>query len=488
MKLSRRQFAALSLAGAGLMAAPAYLRATSAFAQPGGAAKNVILLISDGAGFHTWTAASYYQHGRLGGQVYDAFPVRTLMTTYPLNTATAPTGGDKREVSYEAAKAWSLAPMEGGFEGGITKKFYPHAFGGYDFVRQNYVDSAAAGTALSAGIKTYNNAINWTNGDAPARMMGDRVKAAGKALGVISSVQISHATPASFMCHNVSRNNYVDLGREIVETGLADVAMGAGHPLFDRDGRYVTPTDEGAFRFIGGPDIFTKLATGQTGYHFLDRKADFEALAEGRLELTKDKVLGLAPVATTLQYQRQGTDTMGSFTATVPSLETMTKGALNVLKARGENGFFLMVEGGAVDWACHGNHLGRMIEEQIDFNRSVEAAVAWVEANSSFEETLIIVTTDHGNGMIYGPESDRFAFQPVVNRGAGNLPDVQWHYDTHTNEVVPVWAKGPGAELLRDASTQDDAHTALVGWGEVSRVHDNTDVAHIIARAMNLPA
>jgi alkaline phosphatase len=477
-KLSRRRF--LTAAGAAL-AAPAFLRATSALAQTGGPARNVILMISDGAGFHTWTAASYFRHGALGQEVYDRFPVRTLMTTYPLTTAREPTMDMAPQVSYDPAQAWAKAPVEGSFEGEVTKLTYPKLFAGYDYVRQNYVDSAAAGTALSAGIKTYNNAINWTNDDKPARMMGEIAKSAGRAVGVVTSVQISHATPASFLAHNRSRNDYAGIGAEIVEAGIGDIVLGAGHPMFDKAGAYRTPSDKN-FQYVGGAETWMKLISGETGYHFLDARADFEALAAGTLAAGKDKILGLARVDSTLQFQRPGKG-MGGMIADVPSLETMTKGALNFLAAK-ENGFFLMVEGGAVDWAAHANDTARIIEEQIDFNRSVEAVVAWIEANGGFENTLLIVTTDHGNGMIYGPESDRFAFQPVVNRGRGNLPEVRWHYDTHTNELVPVWAAGPGASLIAEAATGQDDGAALVGWGDVARYHDNTDLARVMSIAM----
>lgn len=483
MTLNRRQFTWLTLAAGGALAAPAFLRSTSAAAQDRGPARNVILFISDGAGFHSWTAASYFQHGRLGGQVYDRFPVRTLMTTFPLNTSREPTGGLAPQVRYDAAAAWNTRAMPGTFNGRQDGTTYGHGFNGYDFVRQNFTDSAAAGTALSAGQKTYNSAINWSNDDRPLRMIGERVKSTGRALGVVTSVQVTHATPAAFTCQNRSRNDYAGLGQELLETGLPDLVMGAGHPMFDDDGAYRTPPEEKAYRFVGGADAYTKLITGKTGYHFLDAKADFEALANGALTLRKDKVYGLARVPNTLQYARGGGDKMGGFLPTVPSLETMTKGALNWL-AQKENGFFLMVEGGAVDWACHANNLPRMIEEQVDFNNSVEAAVKWIDGKGGWNDTLMIVTTDHGNGIIYGPESDRFAFQPVVNRGAGNLPEVKWHFDNHSNELVPVWAKGPGAELLNEFSTGEDSNTALVGWGDQRRYHDNTDVARVLETVM----
>ncbi len=480
MALTRRRFGLL--AGAAALATPAIIPVRDgAYAQVAGAAgrpRNVILMISDGAGFHTWNAASYYEFGELGRQVYDRFPVKTLMTTFPLNTSTKPTNDPAAKVGYDPAKAWSMEPMAGEFVGEVRKVPYRNLFAGYHYVRQDYVDSAAAGTALSSGIKTYNNAINFDNSGKPVRMVGDIAKSAGKALGVVTSVQVSHATPAAFSAHNISRNNYAEIGREQAETGLCDVLLGAGHPAFDDNGRYRAPTSDRAFQYVGGPETYVKLTTGRTAYHWLETKEDFEALAAGTLRLTKEKVFGVAQVATTLQYQRAGRE-MGNLNSNVPDLATMTQGALNIL-SRHRNGFFLMVEGGAVDWAAHGNNTGRIIEEQIDFNKAVRTVVSWIERNGGFEENLLIVTTDHGNGMAYGPQSDQFAFQPVVNRGRGNLPEVMWHYDTHTNELVPVWAAGPGSERVLAAATKVDPNVSLVGWGDRPRYHDNTDIGRLV--------
>ena len=478
MSVARRRFLSLSAAA---LAAPAVLRASAAFAQGGSPARNVIVMISDGAGFHTWTAASYFRHGALGHEVYDRFPVKTLMSTFPLNVEREPTRDMTAKVSYAPGEAWSAMPVDGSFQGQVTKLTYPKLFAGYDYVRQNYADSAAAGTALSAGVKTYNNAINWSNDGKPLRHMGQMAKSAGKALGVVTSVQISHATPASYLAQNVSRNNYSEIGAQIVEEGLADLVLGAGHPMFGKDGVYRRP-EEKNFQYVGGPSTWFKLQTGQSAYHLIETKAEFDALADGSLELKKDKVLGVAPVDSTLQFQRPGKG-MGGQIGTVPSLETLTRGALAFLGNK-PDGFFLMIEGGAVDWAAHANDTARIIEEQIDFNRSVETVVAWIEAHGGFANNLLIVTTDHGNGMAYGPESEVFAFQPVSNNGKGNLPGIRWHYDTHTNELVPVWAAGPGASLLADAATQVDPHVALVGWRGEGRYHDNTDIARVCATVM----
>jgi alkaline phosphatase len=164
----------------------------------------------------------------------------------------------------------------------------------------------------------------------------------------------------------------------------------------------------------------------------------------------------------------------------------MAEGALNVL-GQDEDGFFLMVEGGAVDWAAHANDTGRLIEEQVSFNEMVGSVVDWVETNSSWDETMVIVTTDHGNGLLLGPDAAEVPFQPVQNNGQGELPGVSWHTGNHTNELVPIWAQGQGAEFMAEAATKVDpglANYAYAGMGQ--NYLDNTDVFDAMVAAMGL--
>lgn len=456
---------------------------TGAGAAP---AKNVILLIADGASFNTWDAASYHRFGELGLEVYDDFDVQRFMSTYPLTTSSTPTNSLEGDGGYDPSRAWLAIPQGGSYEGTVTGEDYPDHFFAYDYLRQGVTDSAAAGTAIASGIKTYNNAINHDNFGQPVEHIGDMAVDAGKALGIVSSVYWSHATPASFGAQNTSRNNYAEIARQMVEEGEASVIMGGGHPFFDDNGEYRTPDSEADFRYVGGSETFLDLATGQTAYRFIDSREQFEALASGELELAPDdKVLGTFRTAATLQFNREGEDG-GDFVETVPDLATMTRGALNVVE-RDEDGFFLMVEGGAVDWAAHANNLPRVIEEQIDFNRAVEAAVRWVEAESSWDETLVIVTTDHGNGLLLGPRSGEVPFQPIVNQGAGELPLVEWHTDNHTNELVRLYAQGAGAEGISALADRRDYGLGYYGAeGEEQYYLDNTELFDAMVAAMGL--
>ena len=461
---------------------------TGGSAAPGGAApaKNVILLITDGASFNTWDAATYDRFGELGLEVYDGFDVQRFMSTYPLTTSSTPTNSLEGDGGYDPSRAWLAIPQDGSYTGAVAGTEYPDHFLAYDYLRQGVTDSAAAGTAIASGIKTYNNAINHDNFGRPVEHIGDMAVDAGKALGIVSSVYWSHATPAAFGAQNESRNNYAEIAKQMVEEGEASVIMGGGHPFFDDNGDYRTPAGERAFQYVGGSETFLDLATGGTAYRFIDSREQFEALASGELELAADdKVLGTFRTGSTLQAYRDGEDG-GGLIETVPDLATMTRGALNVVE-RDEDGFFLMVEGGAVDWMAHRNNLPRVIEEQVDFNRAVEAAVEWVEAESSWDETLVIVTTDHGNGLMLGPRSGEVPFQPIENRGAGQLPSALWHTDNHTNELVKLYAHGAGVENISELADQRDYGLGFYGKeGDEQLYLDNTELFDAMVAAMGL--
>ena len=124
------------------------------------------------------------------------------------------------------------------------------------------------------------------------------------------------------------------------------------------------------------------------------------------------------------------------------------------------DGFFLMIEGGAGDWANHGNQKGRLIEEQVAFDEAVDSVIDWVESDSSWSETLLIVTADHESGYLTGPGSGQFSsgpvWKPIGMAGAGSMPGMQFNSTGHTNQLVPLFARGAGSELLSAAAIRTD--------------------------------
>jgi alkaline phosphatase len=301
--------------------------------------------------------------------------------------------------------------------------------------------------------------------------------------GVISSVEWSHATPAGYVAHNVSRNNYALIAQEMINSSKTDVIMGAGHPFFTDNGAPRTPSASN-YNYVGGQTTWDALVAGTAGgdangdatadpWTLVQTEAQFAALTVGD---TPARVCGTAEVATTLQQSRTGAGVTGKedpydvpLNTNVPDLATMSKGALNVLDNNAK-GFFLMIEGGAIDWAGHANQSGRVVEEEIDFNKAVEAVCRWVDKNSSWSETLLVVTGDHETGYLWGPGSDP-TWKPVVNNGKGDLPSMQWNSGDHTNSLIPFYAKGVGANMLNKAA---DQHDLVRG-----RYLDNTELGRI---------
>ncbi|MFH1999806.1 MAG: alkaline phosphatase [Planctomycetota bacterium] len=435
---------------------------------PAESAKNIILMISDGAGFNAFDACSYYQFGRRGAQVYDGFPVKLACTHYMLNDDGQPQG-------YDPERTW----MDCGFVRGEERKSF-------------VTDSAAAATAIYTGVKTSYGRVSMDFLKKTLPTIAEWADGKGKSTGVVTSVQLCHATPACVSAHNVSRKNYAEIANDMIRRSGLDLIMGAGHPLFDNNGNRVAAGSE-AYDYVGGVDTWNALKHGTLagGWTFIDEKNAFETLANRSKDLPA-RVIGVAQARDTLQHNRDGKD-MGNLNTNVPSLETMTRAALNVV-SQNDEGFFLMVEGGAVDWANHGNNLARMIEEQIDFNRSVEAAVAWVGRNGGWDQNLLIVTADHECGLLWGSGTyidadqngtfesahDTFVkWMPLTNNGAGNLPGVQYGSNNHTNTLVPLYAAGRGA--IRFYWTLDGwDQSAHEQWDFSGLYVDNTDIFRIM--------
>ncbi|MEO0883184.1 MAG: alkaline phosphatase [Pseudomonadota bacterium] len=480
--------------------------------------KNVILMISDGIGFNGWLAADYYQ-GLAGKQSYQitrpdgTTPLVFGLAHSALNLVDEtgdllPRGSDVALASGAVEQGYDPTTRWDRFENAMANDFLPV---GQSYT--SYTDSAAAGTALMTGRKTSVGRINvdWT-GENSFATIADIAMDQGLSAGAVASVMVSHATPAAVIAHNISRNNYVDIFQEMVASDL-DVIMGAGHPLYDGSGGTVDGPDRD-YKYVGGEDTYAAMqaASGINGFDYIDTKAEFEALAAGTN--VPERVVGVARAGATLQAARQGlsdadTPSGMAFNTDVPDLPTMSLGALNVL-SQDEDGFFVMIEGGAIDWMGHANNMPRFIEEQIDFNLAVDAVVAWVEENSSWEDTLLIVTSDHECGGVWGegtwtngvgdavatdrsnealaaarfdPAEDVFNdFLAVQDRGAGNMPGYQWASPNHTNELVPLWAMGAGAERFAEFTRTDIKAGKLWGeaYGWTGDYVDNTAVFEVM--------
>ncbi len=442
-----------------------------------GEAKNVILMISDGIGFNGWEAAKYYQ----GSLPYDNSDFKFYgMTTYMNNVRDLDTGAMLNSDSGDVKGAdaalhnWQAVPQ------GYDKT---QMWTDFEYHRNNqsyngFTDSAAAATAMYTGTKTYNSAVSYGVDGSQLKTIAEIAAEKGKATAAISSVQFSHATPAAVYAHTNYRYNKTDIATQAINSDL-DVIMG-GDAYVDTEGEY--PGSVAGF----------KADAAANGFNIVDSDTAWTELADGTT-VPAGKVLGTF-AGSTLDGR------------TTPTLQQMTKGALNVLE-QDENGFFMMIEGGAIDWQNHANNAALMMREQVDFDNSVAEVMNWIENNGGWGENLLIVTSDHETGCIWGPDSgivdvngtpddpsdDEHVFNKVTNNGAGNLPGMDYYSGGHTNALVPLWARGEGADLFAGLVDDTDAQAAAF-WTQFDNGQwdgsfvDNTDVFTVMNQVVPEPA
>ncbi|MGI9281820.1 MAG: alkaline phosphatase [Endozoicomonas sp.] len=257
------------------------------------------------------------------------------------------------------------------------------------------VDSASSASQLATGKASPSEAIGLDHEGNPAETVLEKAKKMGKATGLVSDTRLTHATPASFASHRAHRSMENQIAEDMLATGV-DVMLSGGI-------RYWIPkavNDKGQVYqdlvALSEGDVKIKskrkdernlvLEAKDAGYHLAFNRKQLEA-AKG------DKVLGLFAYSGMLDGIAY-TQTKNSSKRTEPTLKEMTLKALDVL-SRDKDGFFLMVEGGQIDWAAHNNDAATMLHELLKFDEAVSAVYEWA---SDRDDTLVVVTADHETG------------------------------------------------------------------------------------------
>ncbi len=228
-------------------------------------------------------------------------------------------------------------------------------------------DSAASGTAIACGEKVPNLHIGVNGKGKNLTSVADVAKKEGYKVGIISSVAINHATPAAFYGHSSVRSDYYKIGLQLIETNFD--FFGGGTPKKRNDKK--SPLYKG--------DLLD-LAK-EAGYTVAIGKEQIEMLSSG-----DKKVIALAKDKETLPYFIDAPDTM--------RVSHLLKKAIEVLD--NDKGFFIMTEGGKIDWICHANDATATIKEIIDMDNAVKVALEFAKKHP--DETLIVVTGDHETG------------------------------------------------------------------------------------------
>lgn len=261
-------------------------------------------------------------------------------------------------------------------------------------------DSSAASSAWGGGHRVANGKLNVGPDGTHYKPILQKFKAAGKAVGCVTTVPITHATPAGFCINNSSRGDQAAIALQYLPLKF-DVMMGGGLEYFSAEKRK------------DRQDVLRLFE--QQGYRVVKNRREMQQLGAG----SAAPVLGVF-CENGLPYALDHAQDK-ALQQDIPTLAEMTKQAISQLQHRRE-GFVLQVEGGKVDWAAHANDAGALLYDQLAFDEAIKVAVDFAARD---KETLVIITTDHGNanpGLFYGDKADR-------------------HFDTlqhfkHTNEWV----------------------------------------------------
>ncbi|TWT55552.1 Alkaline phosphatase 3 precursor [Thalassoglobus neptunius] len=404
--------------------------------------KHIFLVVFDGMDWITTRAASIYKEGAVS---YDAgrgtglhFQDYTANGTTQFGFMVTSPYVDEAQVNVDQQTAVSdLNSALGGYwfeRGGDAPWIAPsdptYLIGKKTEAgpRQAYTDSASSATSMTAGIKTFNAAINVDHSGERVRTIAHTAQELGYRIGVVTSVPISHATPAATYAHNVSRNDYQDLTNDLL--GLpsvshpknplegVDVLIGAGYgvsrDLDSGQGQNFVPGNaylaEGSIEKIdvtkGGRYVVSTRQEGKDGAAQLQNAAKHAAAEGHRLFGFYGAEAAHLPYRTADgQYNpTQGRKKTAESYSTADleenaTLAEMTQSALTVLEADGKP-FWMLVEAGDVDWANHDNNIDNSIGAVISGDEAVQVITQWVEDNSSWDETVMIVTADHGHFLV----------------------------------------------------------------------------------------
>ena len=272
-------------------------------------------------------------------------------------------------------------------------------------------DSAASGTSMASGHKTYNGAIGMDTVRKALPNIAEQLASRGWSTGVVATSTITHATPASFYAHVEQRAMEEEIAAQLLDSEI-DFFAGGGRNMFEfrRDSVDLLPVAaEKGFILDTTGLVAPEALKGDQKYGFLPEAGPMPSMLEGR----------------------------GDFLPEATSL------AIAYL-SQNQEGFFLIVEASQIDWAGHNNNAESLIGEMLDFENVIAAALAFAEKDGN---TLVVVTGDHETGgYTLGPK------MPEPGKlGYANYKEIGPVFATgqHSATLIPVFAYGPGAEQFK---------------------------------------
>lgn len=342
--------------------------------------------------------------------------------------------GDGMGANHRLAAQWLAV----GQEGALTMDELPmKATIDTASANSSVTDSAAAATAMATGVRTDNGVIGLDPDGQVLKTILEQSSARGKAVGLVTTTQLSHATPAGFAAHVSHRSMMTEIAAQLLEAEV-DLLLGGGEDEFlpaDTIGCHPEPGER-----TDGRDLVAEALAA--GYVLVCDASELAALDPA----TTGKVLGLFADE-------------GMLRPYSPTLAEMTNHAIERL-ATDPDGFFLLVEGGQIDWASHDNDASNTIEDVIGLDQAVAVGLEHATAETSI---LVLVVADHETG---GMELSPISSGNPDEDGPFYMPDgtpfyVNWSTTDHTAQGVPLTAVGPGAARLSGPRLNTEIYDAM---------------------------
>lgn len=320
-------------------------------------------------------------------------------------------------------------------------------------------DSAAAATAWATGEKTYNGAISVDVDGNRLATLGQQAKSAGKATGLVTTAQVTDASPAAFFANSADRSKQDDIARQYLEVSKPDVILGGGEDWWLPKG---TP---GAFKDKPAEDPAEGSVGTQGNLINKAKKAGYSYVSSAKqLDKAKNgKILGLFSNEEMFQQRPEG---QGDIYDPVVDLPTMTSKALGSLE-KNKKGFFLMVEEEGTDEFAHSNNGAKVLQSMRQLEKTVAVARAYV---ATHPDTLLVVTADHETGGLAVEETDTADESgdaisaedgPFSIRGSEKKFYIDWTTSGHTSVDVAVTASGPLSDRFSGKHPNTYVHDVL---------------------------
>ncbi|AKU96553.1 Alkaline phosphatase [Labilithrix luteola] len=405
-------------------------------------AKNVIFFLGDGMGPTTVTASRIYGYGEAGKLAMEKLPRTARIKTFSLDAQTT-----------------DSAPSMAAYMTGVKMRNEVLSMSG-ETVARIEADGHCAPTGNGVAVPTFL----------------EKAKAAGKAVGVVTTTELTHATPAATYSHICNRNLPYDISAQAVPGGAGyntalDGGVSAGvDVLLGGGANHWTPFNAST-NGSGRPDGRDLTAEMQSkGYSYVTNGPGLRGLPA-----STTKLLGLFSKTSHLNYE------LDRDPSTEPSLAEMTVKAIEVLKkasSAGNQGFFLMVEGGRIDHALHDTKAQKALADTLAFDSAIQAAMATVDLSN----TLIVVTADHDHTMTmngYGQRGSGLHVLDVVRDPASGAPLVD--ADGYPYPTL-VFGNGPNRPIVRSAGDtmnlldKNFTHISAVRTSAGGETHGGGDV------------